>query len=212
MNSNFLGLRGGTFGSPPGRGSAQGSSPPRARASVGKSGRGLFSVIGKRIFIVRNEDIGSAFCGGEIGKEGMSTSMCIKTCVECNVAKHRVSKAALVIDKLSESGGYVCIKVDANKVFTNLVIPVESLGPERLELYLAEFRTYDQWEMMFRGVLASGAEEDDGSLFLEFEQSIAKRGLVETDGLESASPLKKSRNQSEDSELQAARVIDFNRR
>jgi hypothetical protein len=68
-------------------------------------------------------------------------------------------------------------------IHTNLVVPFESIGSNRLELLLKQSRQFDQCEMLFQGVLAPRADADAVDAFTEFENSITKRGLVEEDGL-----------------------------
>jgi hypothetical protein len=68
-------------------------------------------------------------------------------------------------------------------------------------------RQHGQWEMLFRGFLAPGAEPDTEPELCEFEDSINKRGLVEEPGLESSSPLKKPKATPKSSRMGA--VVDL---
>jgi hypothetical protein len=119
-------------------------------------------------------DIGRTFCGGAVGISGMT--MCINTVEECVVMKHREFKASLTIVISSASDHYACI-IQRNKktIFTNLVVPVKLFGSVQLALYENETRQHGQWEMLFRGFLAPGAEPDTEPELCEFEDSITKR-------------------------------------
>jgi hypothetical protein len=172
--------------------STTGSSPPRDDGdSIGKSGRGLFDGSrGTGMCVLCVGDIRRTICGGAVGISGMT--MRINTVEECAVMKHREFKASLKIVKSSASDHYACI-IQRNKktVFTNLVVPVELFGSVWLSHYETQTRQHGQWEMLFRGFLAPGAEPDTEPELCEFEDSVNKRGLVEKLGLESLSPLKK---------------------
>jgi hypothetical protein len=172
---------------------AAGASQPGAVGySVGKSGGGLFSPSSKgtRICVLCINDIGRTVYGGSVGASG--TSMCMIGAGECAVAKHQDSKASLSITKPSASSTFVCIMQRGRKtIHTNLVVPFESIGPNRLELLLKKSRKFDQWEMLFRDVLAPSSDADADDAFAEFENSITKRGLIEEEGLSSSSPIKR---------------------
>jgi hypothetical protein len=141
------------FGTPLAPIVAAGASHPGAGGySVGKSRGGLFipSSKGTRICLLCITDIGRTVCGGSAGASG--TSMCMIGAGECSVAKHQESKASLSITKPSESSTFVCIMQRGGKtIHTNLVVPFESIGSNRLELLLKQSRQFDQWEMLFRG-------------------------------------------------------------
>jgi hypothetical protein len=173
---------------------ASGSSPLRAVGdSVGKSGRGLFSPSSKgtMVCVVCADDIGTpGLCGGSIGVSGMI--MCMATAKECKVAKHLESKASLKPTIASETNTFVCIyQRNGKSIHTNLVVPVQLFNSVRLELYLKQSRQFDQWEMLFRGVLAPGGDADSEAAIEAFEDSITKRGLVEAEGTATSSPLKR---------------------
>jgi hypothetical protein len=70
--------------------------------------------------------------------------------------------------------------------FTNLVFPVELLGSAHQLQYFSETRQHDQWEMLFRGLLAPSGDSDETAIRL-FKDSTTKRGLVEEQGLTSSS-------------------------
>jgi hypothetical protein len=198
------------FGTPLAPIAAAGASHPGAGGySVGKSDGGLFSPSseGTRICVLCITDIGRTVCGGSAGASG--TSMCMIRTGECSVAKHQESKAFLSITKPSESNTFVCIMQQGGKtIHTNLVFPFESIGSNRLELLLKQSRQFDQWEMLFRGVLAPGADADAVDAFTEFENSINKRDLVEEDGLSSSSPIKRPKPTEDDTDEFKLSTVD----
>jgi hypothetical protein len=181
------------FGTPLAPIATAGASHPGAVGySVGMSGGGLFSPSSKgtRICVLCTNDTGRTACGGSVRASGMN--MCMIGARKCSVAKHQESKTSLLITNASASNTFVCILQQGGKtIHTNLVIPFESTGPDRLEFLLKQSRQFDQWEMLFRGVLVPGADAHADDTFTEFENSITKRGLIEEEGLSSSSPIKR---------------------
>jgi hypothetical protein len=101
----------------------------------------------------------------------------------------------------------VCIMQRNTKTaFTNLVVLAELLGLARRSQYLSETRQHDQWEMLFRGLLAPGGKSDESAIHL-FEDSTTKRGLVKEQGLTSSSPLKRPKSTPEPMEMDES--VDF---
>jgi hypothetical protein len=140
-------------------------------------------------------EIGKTVCGAAVGISG--SRMCIIEAAACYVAKHQETKVSLNVTTPSASDTYVCIMQRNTKTaFTNLVVSVQLLGSARRLQYLSKTRQHDQWEMLFRGLLAPGGESDETAIRL-FEDSTTKRGLAEEQGLTSSFPLKCPKNTQE---------------
>jgi hypothetical protein len=104
---------------------------------------------------------------------------------------------------------FVCIMQRGGKtIYINLVVPFESIGSNRLEILLKQSRQFDQWEMLFRGVLAPGSDADTDDAFAEFENSITKRGLVEEDGMSSSSPIKRPKPTEDEADKFKLSTVD----
>jgi hypothetical protein len=88
------------------------------------------------------------------------------------------------------------------------VVPFESIGSNWLELLLKQSRQFDQWEMLFRGMLAPGSDADADDAFAEFENSITKQGLVEEDGLSSSSPIKRPKTTEDEADKFKLSTVD----